>query len=99
MTTVLLHAEAEQEFTRARQRYAGISEALGEGFAKEVRKVVAKIAGNPEAWPRHAQTPMRKCPVSRFPYLIYYRVLDDCIWIVAIAHARRRPGYWSGRVH
>ena len=32
-----------------------------------------------------------------FPYTIYYVALDDSLWIAAMAHQRRRPGYWSRR--
>jgi len=38
--------------------------------------------------------------LRRFPYLIYYRVVTDSLILVyAVAHARRRPGYWLGRVN
>jgi hypothetical protein len=34
----------------------------------------------------------------RFPYILYYRLVDaDEVLIVAVAHARRRPGYWLRR--
>ncbi len=39
----------------------------------------------------------RSCPVKRFPFRIVYRVASERIIIVAIAHAKRRPGYWRNR--
>jgi hypothetical protein len=36
--------------------------------------------------------------VRRFPYGVIYRVREEVIWVVAIAHMRRRPGYWLDRV-
>jgi len=41
---------------------------------------------------------VRRVPVSRFPYYVAYLASDDEIHVPAIAHDRRRPAYWSGRV-
>jgi toxin ParE1/3/4 len=40
---------------------------------------------------------VRRAPVSRFPYHVAYLVADDVIHVLAVAHDRRRPAYWSGR--
>ncbi len=34
---------------------------------------------------------------KRFPFLIYYEVLEDKLWIWAVMHAAREPGYWKSR--
>ncbi|MFB3820344.1 MAG: type II toxin-antitoxin system RelE/ParE family toxin, partial [Candidatus Methylomirabilales bacterium] len=39
----------------------------------------------------------RRVVVARFPYSIVYREDAESIVIVAVAHQRRRPGYWRGR--
>jgi hypothetical protein len=37
--------------------------------------------------------------LRRFPYILYYHVVDDSLALVlAVAHARRRPGYWRRRL-
>jgi mRNA-degrading endonuclease RelE of RelBE toxin-antitoxin system len=36
--------------------------------------------------------------VRRYPFRIIYLIQVDRIWIVAVAHLSRRPGYWSDRV-
>lgn len=37
--------------------------------------------------------------VRKFPYLLYYTMLDGAeVLIVAVAHAHRRPGYWLSRL-
>ncbi len=46
---------------------------------------------------RYKNTDYRKCVIQRFPYVMYYMDLDAVIWIAAIAHAKRRPGYWMSR--
>jgi toxin ParE1/3/4 len=39
----------------------------------------------------------RKRHLARFPYTIHYAEIDDMIWIAAVAHQKRWPGYWSKR--
>jgi hypothetical protein len=34
----------------------------------------------------------------RFPYRVVYLVVDDAIDVLAVAHAKRRPGYWRRRL-
>lgn len=38
--------------------------------------------------------PIRRLLVARFPYAVYYLLLPRSVRILAIAHQRRRPGYW-----
>jgi toxin ParE1/3/4 len=40
---------------------------------------------------------LRKSSVRRFPYVVFYLDLEEYIWIAAVAHQRRRPGYWVYR--
>jgi toxin ParE1/3/4 len=38
----------------------------------------------------------RRLPVGGFPYYVIFEELSDRVEILAIAHNRRRPGYWRG---
>ena len=46
---------------------------------------------------RQISSNLRALPIRHFPYSIVYQATDDAITIRAIAHQRRRPGYWGGR--
>ena len=35
--------------------------------------------------------------LERFPYLIFFLELPDCIWLAAVAHGAREPDYWKHR--
>jgi toxin ParE1/3/4 len=35
--------------------------------------------------------------LNRFPYTVLYRVKNDEIFVTAVAHHSRRPGYWRRR--
>ena len=45
-----------------------------------------------------ADLPARRRAVTRFPYHVVYLEMASHIRILAIAHDRRRPGYWKGRL-
>ena len=57
---------------------------------------------DPEAWatwPGWDREPVvRSKGVSDFPYRVVYFAADDLLMIVAVAHSKRRPGYWRDRV-
>ena len=41
---------------------------------------------------------VRRLLLRKFPYQLIYRVLGDEIRIYAVAHLKRRPNYWTGRL-
>ncbi|HEX7191325.1 MAG TPA: type II toxin-antitoxin system RelE/ParE family toxin, partial [Thermoanaerobaculia bacterium] len=38
---------------------------------------------------------VRQLPVDRFPYQVVFRREKHALVVVAIAHERKRPGYWN----
>jgi len=40
----------------------------------------------------------RRIEVSGFRYAVIYQILPDLIFILAIAHHSRRPGFWRSRL-
>jgi toxin ParE1/3/4 len=47
--------------------------------------------------PRRVRPAARQLKVHGFPYVVVYRVRSDDVYVVAVAHTRRRPGYWKAR--
>lgn len=43
---------------------------------------------------RHDRVPIQRYVMRRFPYVVGYQVLADAVVIVAVVHAKRRPGSW-----
>jgi len=69
----------------------------GEDFIAEVERVVERLSDFPEhGKPYLAGT--RRMLLARFPYSVVYLSDADSIQIVAIAHHRRKPGYWRTRM-
>ena len=50
----------------------------------------------PERWPLFVHG-TRRYLFHRFPFQLVYRVVNDSVQVVALAHGRRRPGYWKLR--
>lgn len=91
------HPEAVLEFEEAVQFYKGRGRTLGQRFAREIRTTIAGIVATPER-SRVVEQDVRRCLVRVFPYAVLYTVEVDYILIVAIAHGKRRPGYWRHRL-
>lgn len=74
---------------------------LGLEFVNAVGTAVAGISESPRMGslvPGVSDQAIRRKPLRRFPYHIVYMELSDRVQILAIAHDRRRPGYWVGRL-
>ena len=47
--------------------------------------------------PRRGRLPSRQLKVRGFPYIVAYRIRSVDVYVVAVAHTSRRPGYWKHR--
>ena len=91
--TVEFLEEAEKEFLEAVIWYESKEIGLGTRFRNEIARVINRIAEDPLLWRERSGGYRRvNCPV--FPYYIPYFIREDKIIIAAIAHDRRKPGYW-----
>lgn len=91
--------EAETEIQEAMRWYEHRRPGLGEEFFGTVERAMQRAAEAPlrwRTWPD--ETRFRRVVAGRFPYLLFYGVRGDTIEVVAIAHAKREPGYWRERV-
>ncbi len=69
---------------------------MGDDFRADLAAALARIQQNPDLYAIQSGA-VRVCPLHRFPFSVYYEVLADRIWVAAVGHQRRRPGYWSSR--
>ena len=89
---------ASDEFREAVGWYEARRSGLGSEFFDAVAATVSLIETNPEigtTTSTDGQT--RRALVARFPYQVVYRLRPTEIVIAAIAHLKRRPGYWRNR--
>jgi plasmid stabilization system protein ParE len=59
-----------------------------------IQKVIDLIGDHPEMGRLSGIEETRVISVGRYPYLIYWRILNEEVWLIHIRHAARRP--WAG---
>ena len=91
------HEEAAEEYHAEIRYYRRIHPNLGRAFVKEVEAAIARICEFPEAHSPIGKG-LRRCPVKRFRHAIIYEVIPDSVFIWAVIHTSREPGYWMGRL-
>ena len=69
---------------------------VAQAFQQTVVDSVGRVAQFPLTWPR-GRRGTRRLILRTFPFAIVYHVNEDRIVVVAVAHLKRRPGYWIGR--
>ena len=93
---VEVHPLAADEAEAAERRYRERNEAASTRFRRELDRAVDLISERPEAGSPYLRG-ARRVLLRRFPFFVVYRVWGEQVQIVAVAHARRRPGYWRQR--
>lgn len=94
---VRFHPAAAQEAEEGYEWYAARNPDVAHGFREELRHAVEAVAENPGTWPRYGRR-ARRYLFPRFPFSLVYVVRGDEVEVVAVAHAKRRPGYWRSRL-
>lgn len=96
MKGITFHPSARAELEASAEFYETRLSGLGVRFLVAVEEAARRIAESPDAG---APMPggFRKRLVAGFPFSIIYRVWDEKVYLVAIAHQHRRPGYWRRR--
>jgi|SRR6185437_1205450 len=94
---VEFHPEAISEAESAVEWYLQRSERAPAALIDELTQAIETIVSAPRRWPL-LELDCRRMPLFRFPYFVIYREKSpDLIQIIAIAHAKRKPGYWRKR--
>lgn len=90
------HRAAERELAAAIEIGEERGGGLGQELLEEVERTVALLCQFPEVGePLDGQR--RRLSLKRFPFGVIYRVDADTLRILALAHRRQRPRYWSRR--
>ncbi|MDH5552382.1 MAG: type II toxin-antitoxin system RelE/ParE family toxin [Nitrosomonas sp.] len=90
------HQAASVELVEAAEFYDSKVAGLGESFVIEVQLIVSFVQEQPLVGSNVFKN-FRSIVLARFPYSVVYMVESERILVLAIAHQRRRPGYWRDR--
>ena len=93
---IVLDPAAKMELREAALFYENTHKTLGQEFLDTIESAFEQIAQHPELW-RLLKGRFRRYLLPRFPYGVIYTVEGQTIFIAAIMHLKRKPGYWETR--
>lgn len=95
---VELHSEAEEEFIEQALFYEKQISNLGSSFIDEIESALSLLEKHSKIGAEF-EAPYRNFPIRRFPHTLIYVIETDRIFVVAVSHQNRRPGYWRDRIN
>lgn len=94
MMRVEFHPEATAELESSLEWYLEQSVTAAQRFAVAVEMALERITEFPLRYAR-IDACHRSCDVDKSPFQIVFREGDERMYVIAIAHAKRRSGYWK----
>ena len=97
-----LHPEARAELRLHALWYDEQRPGLGDEFVSEVMTLLECVEESPASFPVWPATPVtastiRRALLERFPFALAFELRGTRIFVLAVAHAKRRPLYWLER--
>lgn len=93
------HPVAEAELLESVGYYESKVPGLGGAFIEEFERLIELVGKSPKAWQIELQPNIRRVPLRKFPLSVIYREQLGEFQVLAVAHNRRRPQYWLGRLY
>ena len=97
MKTHYFHPDAAEEYAEAAEFYTRIESELGGRFYDEIERLIETVCTQPDLF-RIFDGTARWHISTVFPFAIIYLDQPDRVWIVAVMHCGKRPGYWKDRI-
>ena len=96
-STLAVSPAARVDILDAQSWYDSRRVGLGDVFFLAVENLFDQIASMPTLY-AEIEDDVRQAQVSRFPYLVYYRLMADRIEVLAVLHTSRDPQTWQSRI-
>ena len=97
MIAIRFHPAARREILRAFDWYRQeASPLVAAGFLDDFEQTLVLLKHHPEIGEAGISR-TRRLVFQRYPYTLVYRVVDETLEIIAIAHHSRQPEYWARR--
>jgi plasmid stabilization system protein ParE len=93
---VSFHPEAVRELRAAFLWYFDRNPVVAQSFQAETEHAIEVVLENPRRWPKWGKSE-RQYVFPRFPFNLIYRVNLGVVEVIAVAHQKRKPGYWKKR--
>lgn len=92
------HPAAQAEHLQTIQFYESRSKGLGGDYLFEFEALMRRVMEGPHRYRIERKPDIRRVSLVRFPHKVIYRQQGGVVQIMALAHKRQRPGYWSQRI-
>jgi plasmid stabilization system protein ParE len=93
---LLIRPAAERDLAEARDWYESQRPGLGTEFLDAVELRFDHICEFPESCAAGYRK-VRPAVIRRFPYVIFYRILESGVEVLAVLHGSRDPRVWRRR--
>ena len=93
-----LHPEAALEHEEQAAYYEHRASGLGQRYDEAFKAAALRACEAPNRYRLVSLSGVRRISLRGFPLAVYYFEFGGVIQIVAVAHHRKRPGYWTGRL-
>jgi toxin ParE1/3/4 len=97
MKAIDFHPDARAELDEAMAYFESQRAGYGKRLREAVNQALGRTRSHPDWFAQYGKGNARECILTKFPYAIYFVELTNRIWIAAVAHGSRRPGYWLKR--
>lgn len=96
MKQVIVRSEARRDVLEAHRWYRKHAPELGHRFRDALDATMGRIRQNPLAY-QVLFRELRRALVRRFPYAVFFKILEETVVVVAVLHMRRDPALWRSR--
>jgi plasmid stabilization system protein ParE len=90
---VVILPDAEAEIAGAFGWYLERNPLAAEAFRTEAFERIDALCDSATKW-KQDEDGTRRCLLRRFPYTVFYEIEGNIVFVLAVAHQRRKPGYW-----
>src|SRR6185437_2309058 len=97
MMSLRYHEAAEEELLNEIGYLELQAQGLGRRFFAEIRRAEDRILQFPQS-AQEIRPGIRKTILRTFQYSLIYSIEPEEIVVLAVAHHRRSPDYWAGRL-
>ena len=94
---VRLTPAAEQDIVLALRWYLTEAPHVLASFEEDIDKSFGRIGDEPEMY-QVMETAVRRAPLQRFPFSVFYRILPEWIEVIGVLHQSRDPRWWRRRI-
>jgi plasmid stabilization system protein ParE len=99
---VEFHPDATADLLAATDWTEGRRPGSGAALLSALNKALERIALWPESGIPEAavlgEAPIRSARLAGTRYRAVYLIIEQTLWVVAVAHDRQKPGFWQDRV-